>query len=162
MPGMVTPATIGWNIVRSSWRPRKYHGALEGFGVRLKLASASSGALTNAENTSRNAVRTSAATNSASSRCGHVWTLSTGLALTSWMEPALTTVSRRCVWPSGPVSGGAATAGHPGGGAGAAAAGPLGGGATLTGGGGGGGLSPPAAPPRGGGVAPAPLPPPPP
>ena len=53
---MVTPATIGWNIVSSSCRPRKYHGALEGFGVRLKLASFSSGALTKTENTSRNAV----------------------------------------------------------------------------------------------------------
>ena len=37
MPGMVTPATIGWNIVSSSWRPRKYHGALDGFGVWLKF-----------------------------------------------------------------------------------------------------------------------------
>ena len=35
MPGMVTPATIGWNMVSSSCRPRKYHGALEGLGVWL-------------------------------------------------------------------------------------------------------------------------------
>ncbi len=47
MPGMVTPATIGWNIVSSSWRPRKYHGAFDGFGVWLRLASSSSGAFTN-------------------------------------------------------------------------------------------------------------------
>ena len=40
MPGMVTPATIGWNIVSSSCRPRKYHGAFDGFGVWLTLASA--------------------------------------------------------------------------------------------------------------------------
>src|SRR6266511_1805684 len=33
MPGIVTPATIGWNIVSSSWRPRKYQGAFDGFGV---------------------------------------------------------------------------------------------------------------------------------
>ena len=39
MPGMVTPATIGWNIVSSSCRPRKYHGAFDGFGVWLMLAS---------------------------------------------------------------------------------------------------------------------------
>src|SRR5436305_12963489 len=32
-PGMVTPATIGWNMVSSSCRPRKYHGAFDGFGV---------------------------------------------------------------------------------------------------------------------------------
>ena len=97
MPGMVTPATIGWNIVSSSWRPRKYHGALDGFGVWLTLASSSSGAFTNIEKTSRNAVQASAATNSTTSRCGHTWTLSCGVALTSWIEPDLTTVSRRWV-----------------------------------------------------------------
>ena len=32
-PGIVTPAIIGWNIVSSSCRPRKYHGAFDGFGV---------------------------------------------------------------------------------------------------------------------------------
>src|SRR4051794_23016472 len=113
MPGMVTPATIGWNIVSSSWRPRKYHGAFDGFGVRFTLASASSGALTSVENTSRNAVMNAAATNSTTSRCGQTLTLSVGVALTSWIEPALTTVSRRWVWPAGPVMlgvAGAATA----------------------------------------------------
>src|SRR3954463_9383904 len=104
MPGMVTPATIGWNMVSSSWRPRKYQGALDGLGVRLKLAVASSGALTNAENTSRNAVIASEATNSITSRWGHTWTLSVGVALTSWIDPALTTVSRRGVCPAGPAS----------------------------------------------------------
>ena len=49
MPGMVTPATIGWNMVSSSCRPRKYHGALDGFGVSLTLASSSSGAFTKIE-----------------------------------------------------------------------------------------------------------------
>ena len=56
MVGMVTPAIIGWNIVSSSWRPRKYHGALDGFGVWLGLASSSSGALTKIEKKSRKAV----------------------------------------------------------------------------------------------------------
>src|SRR5690606_28849538 len=42
-------------------------------------------------------------TNSAANRCGQVWTLSTGVALTSWIEPDLTTVSRRWVWPPGPA-----------------------------------------------------------
>jgi hypothetical protein len=46
---MVTPATIGWNMVRSSCRPRKYHGALDGFGVLLTSASSRSGAFTNTE-----------------------------------------------------------------------------------------------------------------
>ena len=97
MPGMVTPATIGWNMVRSSWRPRKYQGALDGLGVRLGLASSSSGALTNTEKTNVKAVQTSEATNSPASRWGQVWTLSIGLALTSWMDPDLTTVSSRWV-----------------------------------------------------------------
>src|SRR5437899_1356707 len=96
-PGMVTPATMGWNIVSSSWRPRKYQGALDGLGVRLKLAVASNGALTKAENTSRKAVMARLATNSTTSRWGHTCTLSVGVALTSWMDPALTTVSRRWV-----------------------------------------------------------------
>src|SRR4029079_10117373 len=97
MPGMVTPATIGWNIVSSSWRPRKYHGAFDGFGVWLMLASAWSGAFTKIEKISTNAVHASAATTSTDSRWGHTWTLSCGVALTSWIEPDLTTVSRRWV-----------------------------------------------------------------
>src|SRR5580765_43702 len=96
-PGSVTPAIIGWNIVSSSCNPRKYHGAFDGFGVRLGLACCSSGALTHTEKKNVNAVHARAATNSAASRCGQVCTLSTGDALTSWMEPLLTTVSRRCV-----------------------------------------------------------------
>src|SRR5438105_15636016 len=107
MPGRVTPATMGWNIVSSSWRPRKYHGALDGLGVKLKLADARNGALTTVEKTSRKAVMDRAATNSPTSRWGHVWTLSVGTLLTSWMEPALTTVSSRWVWPSGPRATGA-------------------------------------------------------
>ncbi len=70
-PGSVTPATMGWNIVSSSCRPRKYHGALDGFGVALKSASSSSGAFTKIEKISKNAVTASAATNSTTSRCGH-------------------------------------------------------------------------------------------
>src|SRR5262245_20616294 len=102
---------MGWNMVSSSWRPRKYHGALDGFGVWLTFARARSGALTKVEKTSRNAVQASAATNSTPSRWGQTWTLSCGTALTSWIEPDLTTVSRRCVWPPGPAaSGGPAAA----------------------------------------------------
>src|SRR5215213_1737551 len=107
MPGMVTPATMGWNIVRSSWRPRKYHGALDGLGVKLKFAAARNGALTTAEKTSRNALHARQAMNSPMSKWGQVCTLSVGVALTSWMEPALTTVSSRWVWPSGPLATGA-------------------------------------------------------
>src|SRR5918993_4780337 len=111
MPGMVTPATIGWNMVRSSWSPRKYQGALDGLGVKLKLAAARNGAFTTAENTSRKALQARQAMNSPMSRCGQVCTLSVGVALTSWIDPALTTVSRRWVCPSGPLAtGGGAVA----------------------------------------------------
>src|SRR3954451_898947 len=111
MPGSSTPATIGSNIDNISWRPRKYHGALEGFGVLLVLASSSSGAFTKIEKMSVKARQSRAATNSMESRCGHTCTLSCGVALTSWMDPDLTTVSRRWVWPPGPAAtGGAAVA----------------------------------------------------
>src|SRR5438552_11628711 len=114
IPGIITPATIGWNIVSSSCRPRKYQGALDGLGVRLTLASGCNGALTNVEKTSRNAVITNDATNSTTRRCGHMCTLSTGSARTSWIEPDLTTVSKRWVCPPGPAAtGGAAVATAP-------------------------------------------------
>src|SRR5438270_3587117 len=101
MPGIVTPATIGWNIVSNSCSPRKYQGALDGFGVKFGLARLSSGAFTTAANTRRNAVMASDAANSPTSRCGHTWTLSPGVALTSWIEPALTTVGGLWGWPAG-------------------------------------------------------------
>ena len=65
--------------------------------ARLTFANGCSGALTKIENSNKNAVSTRAATNSTTSRCGHTWTLSTGSARTSWIEPDFTTVSRRCV-----------------------------------------------------------------
>src|SRR5262249_24718788 len=99
MPGMVTPVTIRWNIVSSSCNARKYHGAFDGFGVRLTLASCSSGGFTKIEKTSVKAVQTREATSSPTRRWGHVWTLSTGVARTSWIDPDLTTVSRRWVCP---------------------------------------------------------------
>jgi hypothetical protein len=110
MPGIVTPATIGCQIVRSSCSPRKYHGAFDGLGVWLKLACSSSGARTRAEKIVSRAMRLSMATNSPTSRWGQVWTLSCASALVCWMDPALTTVRSRCVWPPGPVAvdGGAA------------------------------------------------------
>jgi menaquinol-cytochrome c reductase cytochrome b/c subunit len=41
--------------------------------------------------------------NSMTSRCGQVCTLSCASARVCWIEPDLTTVSRRCVCPPGPV-----------------------------------------------------------
>ena len=96
-PGMVTPATIGWNIVSSSCSPRKYHGAFDGFGVWLTSARPSSGAFTSAEKIVTNAVSDRIDANSIASRCGHTWTLSCASARVCWIEPDLTTVSSRCV-----------------------------------------------------------------
>src|SRR5262245_50089237 len=91
-PGMVTPATIGWNIVRSSCSPRKYHGAFDGFGVRLKSARPSSGARTTAEKIVRPAVMIRIDANSTTTRCGHVWTLSAASAGGGGSGPGLTPV----------------------------------------------------------------------
>ena len=95
IPGTVTPATMGWNMVSNSCKPRKYQGAFEGFGVRLGLANCNSGAFTKIEKKNKKAVQANAATNSAANKCGHVCTLSTGVALTSWIDPDLTTVNKR-------------------------------------------------------------------
>jgi len=42
--GTITPASAGCMWSSSSWRPRKYHGAFDGFGVLSTLAWPSSGA----------------------------------------------------------------------------------------------------------------------
>ena len=97
MPGINTPATAGLNIFSSSCRPRKYHGAFDGFGVELTSASPSSGAFTNAENTVMNAISDRIDANSSTSRCGQTWTLSWASARVCWIEPDLTTVSSRWV-----------------------------------------------------------------
>src|SRR5690349_4770822 len=71
-PGMVTPATIGWNMVSSSCRPRKYQGAFDGLGVWFTSARPSSGAFTSAEKIVTIAVIDSSDANSIDSRCGQV------------------------------------------------------------------------------------------
>src|SRR5262252_1745367 len=43
--GSTTPACQGSKKTSISWRPRKYHGAFDGFGVRAGLAGSSMGAL---------------------------------------------------------------------------------------------------------------------
>ena len=74
--GKITPAIMGWKYRSSSCRPRKYHGALEGFGVRLGLASSRSGASTNVENAVSSTRTTIIATNSSTSRWGKTFTRS--------------------------------------------------------------------------------------
>ena len=96
-PGMVTPATTGLNIFSSSCRPRKYHGAFDGFGVALTSARPSSGAFTSAEKIVMNAMSDRIEANSITSRCGQTCTLSWASARVCWIEPDLTTVSSRWV-----------------------------------------------------------------
>src|SRR3990172_414434 len=113
-PGMSTPAICGSKYDSNSWRPRKYHGAFDGFGWALGLANSRSGASWKIENTVSRASTTSRATNSIASKWGHTLTLSVGSFLTCWIAFALTTVSRRWVrTPSGiaGVAGAGAVAG---------------------------------------------------
>src|SRR6266542_2089481 len=101
---MVTPATIGWKYRSSSWRPRKYHGALDGFGVRFEFATSRRGALTSIENTVTKANIAKAATASRMSRCGQTLTLSSWRGSARWMPSGGTMASRRCVSPNLPCA----------------------------------------------------------
>src|SRR5262245_10761327 len=74
--GSTTPACQGSKKTSISCNPRKYHGAFDGFGVRVGLAGSSSGASTSSAQTSSSSVITMAHRNSERTRNGHVWTLS--------------------------------------------------------------------------------------
>src|SRR5215831_7004757 len=74
--GSTTPACQGSKKTSISCNPRKYHGAFDGFGVRVGLAGSSSGASTRSAHTSSSSVITMAHRNSERTRNGHVWTLS--------------------------------------------------------------------------------------
>ena len=107
---MSTPATCGSKYESNSCNPRKYHGAFDGLGWALGLASSRSGASWKIENTINRAVTTSSATNSIASRCGHTFTLSVGSRLTCWIAFALTTVSNRWVRTPSGIAGAAGAA----------------------------------------------------
>ena len=57
-PGSTTPASQGSKYTSISWRPRKYHGALEGFGVLAGFAGCSSGAFGKIDHTMRTTEQT--------------------------------------------------------------------------------------------------------
>ena len=50
-PGSTTPASQGSKYTSISCRPRKYHGAFDGFGVFAGLAGCSSGAFSRIDQT---------------------------------------------------------------------------------------------------------------
>ena len=87
---MVTPATIGWNIVSSSCRPRKYHGAFDGFGVWLMLASCEQRGVDEDREDERERQADERGDElgrrAGAARCAPC---RPGTALTSWIEPAL-------------------------------------------------------------------------
>src|SRR5438477_3774152 len=74
--GSTTPACHGSKKTSISWRPRKYHGAFDGFGVRVGLAGSSSGASESSDHTSSSRMMPIDIRNSARTRCGQVWILS--------------------------------------------------------------------------------------
>src|SRR2546429_3032055 len=74
--GNITPACQGSKNTSISCRPRKYHGAFDGFGVRVGLAGSSSGASTSSDQTISRIIIAHAIRNSLRTRCGQVWILS--------------------------------------------------------------------------------------
>src|SRR5271165_2258471 len=72
--GSTTPAIHGSKYTSISCRPRKYHGAFEGFMVNVGLDGSSSGAFRVIDHTIRMMVTMIAARNSMRSRNGHTWT----------------------------------------------------------------------------------------
>src|SRR5215471_1165871 len=72
--GITTPAIQGSKYTSISCKPRKYHGALDGFIVSVGLAGSSSGAFKVIDQTIRIIVTMIAARNSMRSRNGQTWT----------------------------------------------------------------------------------------
>src|SRR5437016_2720715 len=74
--GRTTPACHGSKKTSISCSPRKYHGALDGFGVRVGFAGSSSGASTSSDQTISSRMIAIEIRNSLRTRCGQVWILS--------------------------------------------------------------------------------------
>src|SRR2546427_6744971 len=74
--GSTTPAIHGSKLTSVSCSPRKYQGALEGFGVLVGFAGSSIGASTVMLHTMSTRRRMQPEMNSARTRYGQVWTLS--------------------------------------------------------------------------------------
>ena len=70
--GSTTPAYQGSKYTSISCSPRKYHGALEGLGVRAGLAGSSSGASTSSDHSVMATITKIVTRNSPRTRCGHV------------------------------------------------------------------------------------------
>src|SRR5215471_3094875 len=80
--GIRIPATNGGKKCSNSCNPRKYHGALAGFGVNNGFASCSSGASQNNATTTITITSTSKTIASRTSRCGYVMSCGPRLSVT--------------------------------------------------------------------------------
>src|SRR5439155_24443872 len=74
--GSTTPASHGSKYTSISCRPRKYHGAFEGFGVFAGFAGCSSGAFKKMDQTMRMTEHTISEISSVYTRSGHTHTRS--------------------------------------------------------------------------------------
>ena len=92
--GKATPAISGGKRESSSCRPRKYQGALEGFGVMPGLAWPSNGACNQTETRIKKAVIATAAMNSLKTNSGKETTISSSLS--SRTVDGASTERRRC------------------------------------------------------------------
>ena len=74
--GSTTPAYHGSKKTSISCRPRKYHGAFDGFGVRVGFDGCSSGALSSSDQTVSTMMTSSDIRNSLRTRNGQVCSFS--------------------------------------------------------------------------------------
>src|SRR3954453_4736389 len=74
--GRMTPANQASKETSTSWRPRKYHGAFDGFAVFVGFAGSSSGASTTIDQMVMKAITNVPTSISSRTRYGQVWTLS--------------------------------------------------------------------------------------
>ena len=74
--GSTTPAYHGSKNTSISCKPRKYHGAFDGFGVRVGFDGCSSGALSNSDHTVKTMITRIAIRNSLRTKNGQVCSFS--------------------------------------------------------------------------------------
>src|ERR1017187_10683766 len=77
--GSTTPAYHGSKNTSISCKPRKYHGAFDGFGVRVGFDGCSSGALSNSDHTVKTMITRIDIRNSLRTRNGQVCSFSSPL-----------------------------------------------------------------------------------
>src|SRR5712692_312542 len=91
--GSTTPAYQGSKNTSISCKPRKYHGAFEGLGVRVGFDGCSSGALSSSDHTVSTMITSSVIRNSLRTRNGQVCSFS------SIPEPAFLIGTSICLEP---------------------------------------------------------------